>query len=387
MSSVQPNLLTMLKSLGTFIPFIENNNFSEGRNSIPMISLKNRVDAIIKNSTAYAYYLNTPLNELKTRDEKLIKQELERRQLMMLNEGPASNTLDLVSQSLSTNPISNDIIGDSIKTSAATAAREAGLEKFNPDASYLLKESTLWDEFKAGMQTWIDWISENLSAAWEWVKSIWDKFMTKIMSYFDNSMASNVDTTPNVDTGPQPIGGIGNNITNIMSSDAAKIGIGVLLAITAIVAIWKIVKHYIKDDGTPTNTPENSATETNQLTGEEVPTADEENPTSESYNPMYNNVALAILEATNNEDDEEKATEIATGDAPAARNPGILASFANKMVINLIDDPKFCEHMKRTKPELLEALKQYINNPIQESVNLDGYGMMSLIEGNMQKKR
>lgn len=58
------------------------------------IGLKERVDAIKVGSSAYNYYMNTPLSELKTREEKLIKQELESRSMTALSEGDTTNDID-----------------------------------------------------------------------------------------------------------------------------------------------------------------------------------------------------------------------------------------------------------------------------------------------------
>lgn len=58
------------------------------------IGLKERVDAIKVGSSAYNYYMNTPLSELKTREEKLIKQELESRSITALSEGDTTDDID-----------------------------------------------------------------------------------------------------------------------------------------------------------------------------------------------------------------------------------------------------------------------------------------------------
>lgn len=51
--------------------------------------IKKRVDTMKPESSAYNYYLNTPLSELKTREEKLIKQEIQAR---ILNENKKNNS-------------------------------------------------------------------------------------------------------------------------------------------------------------------------------------------------------------------------------------------------------------------------------------------------------
>ena len=150
-----------------------------------------RVNALKPKSSAYNYYLGTPLSELKTREEKLIKKELEMRELNILSEegvlvdtDPKKSTKELLSDKAP--QIAKTAAGTAAVAGAAWMTHLAALEAETQDILNAERDPTRqgnivigWlQDFKDLMSSWGDAISENAAAAGDWVSDKIDTINT-----------------------------------------------------------------------------------------------------------------------------------------------------------------------------------------------------------------
>lgn len=129
-----------------------------------IITIKERVDAIKEGSSAYNYYMSTPLSELKSRDEKLIKQELEKRSLKLLSESDDEEELDnnTTTQVDDTEELEypNDILDKTLKGAAIGAGTITGATAVA--GTGLGIAMIPWQDIYSGFTTWISGLKESI---------------------------------------------------------------------------------------------------------------------------------------------------------------------------------------------------------------------------------
>ena len=143
----------------------------------------------------------------------------------------------------------------------------------------------------------------------------------------------------------------------------------VAIIIIAIYGIWKLIRWFVKDNGTEKNeeqieemqeNPEEATIaeglEYNFYTNKVEAITEMENPFSSKYNPLYNNMPLAILM----ESDDPKVAEDASN--------RFSVKIAIKLSGRLSNDSKFINYMSKVSPVLLEAVQQYSNVAKPEAV-------------------
>ena len=132
------------------------------------ITIKERVDAIKEGSSAYNYYMSTPLSELKSRDEKLIKQELEKRSLKLLSESDDEEELnnDTTTQVDDTEELEypNDILDKTLKGAAIGAGAITGATAVA--GTGLGIAMIPWQDIYSGFTTWISGLKESVVRFW-----------------------------------------------------------------------------------------------------------------------------------------------------------------------------------------------------------------------------
>lgn len=152
-----------------------------------IITIKERVDAIKEGSSAYNYYMSTPLSELKSRDEKLIKQELEKRSLKLLSESDDDEeelNNDTTTQVDDTEELEypNDILDKTLKGTAIGAGAITGATAVA--GTGLGIAMIPWQDIYSGFTTWISGLKE----------SVVGLFTTKQISNNSVPQNSNSDT-------------------------------------------------------------------------------------------------------------------------------------------------------------------------------------------------
>lgn len=202
--------------------------------------ISSRVDNLKPTSSAYKYYKFTPLSELKNRDERLIKKEIERRERQLLLEGPFG--------------LGGNVAPDSGDVAPATDAQP------EPDAKPATTGTSLWEL----TSSWLDSIGSVFSSLGSAMQGAY-KNVTDYMSGLASKYFGADKETGDV---------------------VAHGAFGSAVAILALVAIWKLVKKYATKDGA--------------ITAE---TSTEEVAASESINPIKDNVGYAVLtEASTDEE-------------------------------------------------------------------------------------
>ena len=267
-----------------------------------------RVDSLKPTSAAYRYYKNTPLQELKSREEKLIKKEIERRErdFNVLQEQDPSVTYAKTSDEV---------------PSAWQYAYEK--EKENPSASDELKP---WRQEVATKPLNATEDVSIFSQIMTFITSIPDKFM----SYFSEGSALHTAYKNIIDY----IHGISNKVfgENGPSKETVETSVQYTFitaaAILALVACWKLVKRFVNKDGeviTPT-------------------AADASVATAESIEASLDNSygALALI----NEDSSENPSKSIIGSH--------VKQYADKMLADLLADEQFVKYMSKNNPKLLD---------------------------------
>ena len=458
------------------------------------ITLEARVKAIKPGSSAYKYYMETPLSEM-NRTDKLIKLELQK-QLAILSESDidapevdnnhevngsaADNTAvedaNLNGAVLNTpNPlvnaaskffmsVKNDVIDGDVKSASEADGDEEVAEqepahgyRFSSDAGISVTDDRIVNrsnvnrivnspDFNAAdakqlMQSDLFRVLEDNENAATLVQKIRDKaelqmpVVTPVPSATElpESPESKETSTEGENSGgetPEPENndnkwyspithaweGFNNSVSEAyektvnffhekinsiyggdVSKDAVDTGmkytIGGAIAIIAIVAIWKIVKHFIREDGEPKEKDE-AVAESNSIshqvemdfyTGNYAVVTDSGNPLRESFNPLYNNTAYAIISEADG--DEATAEEIintdngSNADAPGGVK-GFMINAAEKMADNLVNDDKFVNYANNKVPELVEQIKIYQNRNDNTSINSESINNVNI--ANMQ---
>lgn len=155
----------------------------------------------------------------------------------------------------------------------------------------------------------------------------------------------------------------GNTSTIPETTMASNVTTGIIIGaiiIIGIYAIWKIYKWFVKDDGDEKSETEatseakyiSNQVEMDLLDERYVPVTDFGNPFSSRFNPMYNNVALAIIHESDNEaEDVIKQSE---------GTKGFMVKIAVRFSDNLLNnDPKFINHMNKNVPEIITDIQNW----------------------------
>lgn len=133
----------------------------------------------------------------------------------------------------------------------------------------------------------------------------------------------------------------------------------VAIVVIAVYAIWKIYRWFVKDDGTEKTKDEavseskyiSRQVEEDILTGKYAPVTELGNPFSSKFNPMYNNVGLAII----HESDNEAEKVVASSDG----SKGFMIKCAIKFSDQLLNDPKYVNHMNKNYPILVVGFEKF----------------------------
>ena len=145
-----------------------------------------------------------------------------------------------------------------------------------------------------------------------------------------------------------------------MASNIATATLAGALAIIALYAVWKVYRWFVRDDGDEKEKSEatseakyiSNQIEKDILSGRYVPVTEMGNPFSNKFNPMYNNVALAIIQESSTESEEAKRIKLL-----AIQNDiNCAIRFSNNM---LNDDPKFINYMNKNKPKIIISVQKW----------------------------
>ena len=352
------------------------------------IGIKERVNAIKVGSSAYNYYMNTPLSELKTRDEKLIKQELESRNLSLLSESDTTEEIDDTAETPEENEGMSTGTKVAIGAGAAVGSYAALIGYFTHwtgSLKLLMHPFTGENWAKAGsrFKEGFDNANTSITSLWQTLKgyitsaasTAYDYTLGPIVKYFNSFVETVTEQVNNL------IGnGINNNqgiITKNGVSQAVDYTIAVAVIILGVYCIWKVVKYFIKSDGTAKSEEEvqaqmdnseeiSESLELNELTGKMSKVTEFGNPFLESFNPFYNNTALAIL----TEADEETSDADEGVQALDSGSKGFIVNTADKIIVNIFADSKLVANLQKNAPELLNAFEEYKNRDKSEDENL-----------------
>ena len=424
------------------------------------ISIEDRINAIKPGSSSYNYYINTPLNELKSRDEKLIKLELEKQYLHVLNESDVDD-IDVgagesggvaVGAPLTFLDHFNEWVSGLFKSTKETETKTVNTKEdednvnidnnrsfygkaydyvkdaYNTSADYLsnayqYSASTLSSTF-TNISSWvnskINYYTANQTTGQdggkdtqqnkpityeEWEKnysgkvtdpdmkhSMYDLYIKRTTGQFppqdrpkpisyeeweknyfggveDPEMKKDlydyyVKQTYGQDSGQGDQGGQNETIpqTSLTSDIITGTIIGAIIII-GIYAIWKIYKWFVRDDGNKKDATEATSEArfiSNQLeedcvSGKYIQIGECGNPFSSKFNPLYNNMAMAIIHESSNE--AEEVVKSSTGSKGFMINCAI--KFSNSL---LNEDQKFINYMNKTKPEIVIDIQEWKDN-------------------------
>lgn len=318
-----------------------------------------RADMIKKDSSVYKYYMNTPLSELKTKDEKLIKKELERREQELLIEQYNKEQKRLAALSEDTKVLTEDdgVPGRSlpkespvmskVPTYNAPIGRGGNIQigDSTPDVDgSTMNKSNRPAEVQDGGDP-----DPNLEPSL--FDSIMD-FITSLPQQFMGLFAEGSVLHTAYNGILDYIHGISEKVFGKDTIDREKLESGVeytfmtAAAILALVGCWKLVKKYVSKDGT----------------------------VEANTNPA--DVSVATSEGI--EDNESYyALQIFNEGADANSSTGMMnehiKKYADKMLADLLVDESFVKYMSKNKPALLEALKKYKKDdaiPVSENAEL-----------------
>nr|DAE85086.1 MAG TPA: hypothetical protein [Caudoviricetes sp.] len=280
-----------------------------------------RVDSMKVGSTVYKYYVNTPLHELKSREEKAIKREISRRQLEVLNEaeedyGPA-NRVTPPTAGTGANEISNikpDVDGSTIsKTSEAPMGGD-------PDP---IAPKGLFDQ----IMEFITSIPKTFSSFFAEGSALHNAY-NSIVNYVQG-LASKV---------------MGSDVPKETVETGLQYSFATAAAILGLVAAWKLIKKFIGKDGT-----------------------------IETVNPADASVAASEAIEIFNKDNESIATlSLCNEDADPTSATNNMSTYikkhADRMLADLLNDEQFVKYMQKNNPKLLDSLKSYkkVDAPVSE---------------------
>lgn len=303
-----------------------------------------RADMIKKDSSVYKYYMNTPLSELKTKDEKLIKKELERREQELLIE--QYNKEHTVEDTI--------VLNEDVPSADGTTEGSVNQSMYDP------KPPSADGNQEGSPNAVVDTVKE--SSLFEAIMNFINELPSKFMGLFGEGSVLHTAYNSILDY----IHGIGDKVFGKDNNiDREKLESGVeytfmtAAAILALVGCWKLVKKYVSKDGT---------VDANTNPSDDSVAASEAVENNESY------YALQIV------------NENADTSSPTGMMNEHIKKYADKMLADLLADESFVKYMSKNKPALLEALKKYKKDdsaPVSENsdpLNEDGNGISSMLK-------
>lgn len=315
-----------------------------------------RVDSMRTDSTVYKYYVNTPLNELKSKEEKAIKREITRRQMEALNEEAPYGPTDPIKNAVygynnqiddsfvnriadrvkgspnKFNSLQPDVVGNvnGTKPSIAPEGGDPDPEpKPNPNK---VEEAGLFDS-----------IMEFITSIPETFASFFGEESTLYKAY-----SSIVDYVHSLTTKF-----MGDDVSKEDVAGGVKYTFATAAAILGLIAAWKLIKRFVNKDGT-VQSP-NPAT-ASVAASEAV-----------AYFTI-NNESLATLSVCNE-----------STDTPTNTMSTYIKKHADRMLSDLLNDDQFIKYMEKNNPKLLKSLKKYKMKDVVVSENVS-YFMQNLDE-------
>lgn len=281
--------------------------------NVSMSFIRRRVDAMPEDSSSYKYYLETPLSELKTKEEKLIKKEIEKRHASLLSEQKKTNSQ-----------------GMSILSEDAAASDEKEENKNGPSWKSAAIGGAVGVAAGYGIAS-VDW-SSFFSATREFVTSIPEKIGGWFSS--ESSAAENPGFFQGVWSSIQEgYEAIASWFQEMFAKAGLDLGTGAsmiwgcVICVLAIWAIWKLIKKFVKANGDVKKEGESLEENTDR------------------------NVGLAVI--------LEAEMETANDKNSLTGVRAILARYADKAINELMEDPKFIKFMEKENPEVLKGLQDY----------------------------
>ena len=283
------------------------------------ISIKQVAQSIKPGSSAYNYYMNTPLKELNSRNEKLIKKELELLSESDNGESRFESTAKTVgSAAIVAGAGYAGLIGYFMKWKDGLSKEAFGeaVDKSNNTITGTL--SSIWDSIKSG-----------LSTAWDYTGGRAVEYLAPYINTFSNRVADKVVELAkyfgaNVD-------GEGNTTVESIQKGTHYTIVAAIIII-ALAALWKIYKFFFK-----------------------------KRPVSESfelklYTPFKNNIALGIINEADDMINNNDSNEV---DALESQSKSYITTTADRLVDVLIQDNDFIEYTNKYAPELIPELEKF----------------------------
>jgi len=292
-----------------------------------------RVDSMRIDSTVYKYYVNTPLNELKSKEEKAIKREITRRQMEALNEtdypstkpvGMKPNLINYV-PNYNVNNSTKETIPDEfiIKDGNKVSDHEGGDPNTPKPDPNKVEEAGLFDS-----------IMEFITSIPKTFASFFGEGSTLYKAY-----SSIVDYVHSLTTKV-----MGDDVSKEDVASGVKYTFATAAAILGLIAAWKLIKRFVNKDGTVQSTnPSNASVAASEAV---------------SYFTI-NNESLATLSVCN------ESTDTPTNDMSS-----YIKKHADRMLSDLLNDDHFIKYMEKNNSTLLKSLKTYKMKDVPVSENV-----------------
>lgn len=280
------------------------------------VSAKDRAKAIKKGSSAYNYYMNTPLSELNSREEKLIKNELK---LLVESDSEEETPFESTAKTVGSAVIVGGttyggIVGYFMKWKDGLN-KETISNATSQANSYISGTlSDIWNSIKSQLSNVWDYTGgraiEHLTP---YINSFGEKITEKIISLANYFSADIKDSSESIQNG-------------------AKYTIITAIIIVGLAALWKIYKFFFK-----------------------------KKPVSESfqiglYTPFKNNIALGIINEADEMTNSENSEEV---NALESESKPYIIKTADRLVDVLLQDPDFMEYTNSSAPELITELEKF----------------------------
>lgn len=293
-----------------------------------------RVDSMRIDSTVYKYYVNTPLNELKSKEEKAIKREITRRQMEALNETDYPSTKPVGMKPNLINYVPNYNVNNStketlpdefiIKDGNKVSDHEGGDPDPKPKSDpNKVEEAGLFDS-----------IMEFITSIPETFASFFGEGSTLYKAY-----SSIVDYIHSLTTKF-----MGDDISKEDVAGGVKYTFATAAAILGLIAAWKLIKRFVNKDGTVQSTnPANASVAASEAVSQFT----------------IDNESLATLSVCNE-----------STDTPTNTMSAYIKKHADRMLSDLLNDDQFIKYMEKNNPKLLKSLKKYKMEDVVVSENI-----------------
>jgi len=288
-----------------------------------------RVDSMRIDSTVYKYYVNTPLNELKSKEEKAIKREITRRQMEALNETDYPSTKPVGMKPNLINYVPNYNVNNSTKETI-------------PD-EFIIKDGNKVSDHEGGdpcppkVVDALSSISDKISTVANKIYKAFDVTSDGFKSAIQHAKDKVKTLTHKVESSD-------------VNSIAKTAGYGALL-ILAIASVWYFYKKYQKKK--EANSKDVMASESNMMYMDKLISI---------YSILEEN---APIKSTTNADKDIKLSAIRGKDNVLINNLCNRAKFVSS---SLISDKDFVSFAKKANPEVLSYMKAInkVNNKEKE---------------------